>query len=87
MDTDQGMIEKVKGLSVTEALIRVRQKITQRFRGTEASARAAFRQFDKDGGGEVSVRASFVWPWIISLLADNHAPSHWYVRYLSFSRR
>jgi hypothetical protein len=57
VDTDQGMIERVKGLSIQEALIRIRQKITQKFRGGEASTRAAFRLFDKDGGGEVSVRA------------------------------
>ena len=56
VDTDQGMIERVKGLSVNEALDRIRQKITQKFRGNEASTRAAFRLFDKDGGGEVSVR-------------------------------
>ena len=87
MDTDQGMIEKVKGLSIQEALIRIRQKITQRFRGNEASTRAAFRLFDKDGGGEVSVRESSRWPWVISLFANNHAPSHRYVRYLSFSWR
>ena len=57
VDTDQGMIQRVKGMSVEEALITIRQKILQRFRGNEASTRAAFRLFDKDGGGEVSVRS------------------------------
>ena len=56
VDTDQGMIQKVKGMSVDEALRTIRTKILQRFRGNEASTRAAFRVFDKDGGGEVTVR-------------------------------
>lgn len=57
VDTDQGMIQKVKGMSVDEAVSTIRTKILQRFRGNEASTRAAFRLFDKDGGGEVSVRS------------------------------
>ena len=57
VDTDQGMIQKVKGMSVDEAVATIRTKILQRFRGNEASTRAAFRLFDKDGGGEVSVRS------------------------------
>ena len=55
VDTDQGMVQKVKGMSVDEALRTIRTKIVQRFRGGEASTAAAFRVFDKDGGGEVSV--------------------------------
>lgn len=62
VDTDQGMIQKVKGMSVDEALRTIREKILQRFRGNEASTRAVFRAFDKDGGGEVSVSQATTTP-------------------------